>query len=854
VTMGRTSNDDGDGGDAGDRRSRGGRRGRGRGGRGRGKVGGDGGEASRASVDAVPDAVPDAAPPGAPPGALRATSTPFIPRSVTVPNRGIAPPGAPAAAPLAPATKHRASRQRQRRRPKREEGGAEGDDAPTPADDPRARDDVAAAGEEAGYTGGEGEGEGKGKGKGKRKGTGGKPDGWWREISTCDPITLEPLAELDHPPFELRAKPTPSSPALSHLFDPTCLAEWVTGSKTFENPLTRAPMDASDCRRLDNHLRRCRLAKFAVHDAFVAAAHEREAAEERRAARANETSEAAAARREREAAELAASLFASIRARERRSRGPGRRGRDRDVGVDIDAEGHRRRRGDAFTADGAFAMVDDDEGMRGRRLGRRLGDETERWVWEDGSHLLYDDGDRDDGIIDDFPALGGGVGGGGGVRVGSDPNPEAEAAFPSLASATGTAVTAGSNGGWAATAARARSLPPPPSRPSNRVQSLPRSSNTAPSPNATEPPNATEHDVFLPTGPASEEDRAAREERRKKLADAFGVADPDSRPSSFAASSTHAFAPDVLATARSNPDAVDAMESALERLVLHGHDGATTTRRVRLDPMPRRLRAVAHALAATYGAASCSYGDEPRRRVDYFRSENTQFPSVRLSDALLVIPEGGTDGGSVTRGSVGAAGGGNSRLGPAPGDAWFPGYTEHHSRGRWSRLEVRFTDFNDVHVALAAVREYAERGDCACELTSAAGASHGALGGSGRWSEGMDLAVHFWKRSRYESAVGKIGGGIRGRFRATHICEVGPDPDPDDDGQDGFFVGRNGLDKLDANSREASRARAIGNHGRVGPSVPGAFGNPNKRRETPAADPWADDSVEEWNELLDDVD
>ena len=301
----------------------------------------------------------------------------------------------------------------------------------------------------------------------------------------------------------------------------------------------------------------------------------------------------------------------------------------------------------------------------------------------------------------------------------------------------------------------------------------------------------------------------------------------------------------MISTARSHPDAVRDMESALERLVLHGRG----CRRVRLDPMPRRLRAVAHAVAATYGAASCSYGDEPRRRVDYFWSENTSFPSVRLSDALLVKTEGGTDGGSSGGSSVGVYAGaadvarGNSRLGPAPGDAWFPGYTEHHSRGRWSRLEVRFTDFDDVHVALAAVGEYAERGDCACELVSASGASEGALGGSGRWREGTDLVVHFWKRSRYESAIGKLGGGIRGRFRATHACEVGPDPDPDDDGKDGRNgrVGQNGSAKLG---------------GRVGPSVPGAFGNPNRRRETPTpeADPWSDDSTEAWNELLDDVD
>ena len=113
--------------------------------------------------------------------------------------------------------------------------------------------------------------------------------------------------------------------------------------------------------------------------------------------------------------------------------------------------------------------------------------------------------------------------------------------------------------------------------------------------------------------------------------------------------------------------------------------------------MPRRLRAVAHAVGATYGVASCSYGDEPRRRVDYFRSENTGFPSVRLSDAVLVA-EARSDADASRR--AGAGGGrldfdrrrgrpdsrgreGGLGPGPAPGDPWFPGYTEHYSRGRW---------------------------------------------------------------------------------------------------------------------------------------------------------------------------
>ena len=489
-------------------------------------------------------------------------------------------------------------------------------------------------------------------------------------------------------------------------------------------------------------------------------------------------------------------------------------------------------------------------------------------MWEDGSHLLYEGdgaGDAPPGPADDFPALGG-AGVSGGAVIPSAPSSASSsapsAAFPSLASATG-----GVGGGWAAMAAQARSLPAPPSRPPvvPRVQSVPKSS--APNPNTADTAGGTNDDEGAAEGAdegadgitASTEEDRAREERRKKLADAFGVANPDARPSSFASSAAETFTKHVLATARANPEAVRAMELALETLVMD-----PSKRRLSLDPMPRRLRAVAHAVGATYGVASCSYGDEPRRRVDYFRSENTGFPSVRLSDAVLVAEArsdadatsagaGGDDSTALTLADARAA-----RVGPAPGDPWFPGYTEHYSRGRWSRLEVRFTDFSDVHVALSAVREYAQHGDCAAELVSSAGTSEGALGGSGRWTEGMDLVVHFWKRSRYESAVGKLGGGIRGRFRATHAREAGPDPDPDDANEMDGKVTTEG-DKLDA-TREALRAkvRAISG-GRVGPSVPGAFGNPNKRRETPAAetstaDPWVEDSPEEWNELLDDVD
>ena len=125
---------------------------------------------------------------------------------------------------------------------------------------------------------------------------------------------------------------------------------------------------------------------------------------------------------------------------------------------------------------------------------------------------------------------------------------------------------------------------------------------------------------------------------RRRLADAFGVSDPDRRPSAFAASAAEAFTREVFATAKAHPAEVAAMEHALERLCVD-----TNKRRISLEPMPRRLRAVAHALGKTYGAASCSYGEEPYRRVDYFRSDATGFPSIRLSDAILADRRDGSD-------------------------------------------------------------------------------------------------------------------------------------------------------------------------------------------------------------------
>eukprot|EP00747_Dinoflagellata_sp_TGD_P188644 gnl/TRDRNA2_/TRDRNA2_47946_c0_seq1.p1 gnl/TRDRNA2_/TRDRNA2_47946_c0~~gnl/TRDRNA2_/TRDRNA2_47946_c0_seq1.p1 ORF type:complete len:484 (+),score=147.70 gnl/TRDRNA2_/TRDRNA2_47946_c0_seq1:60-1454(+) len=84
-------------------------------------------------------------------------------------------------------------------------------------------------------------------------------DDWWRELPGDDPITLEPLKDLDVPPFELVSGICVGSSAAEgarHYFDAVALASYVTRRGIFENPLTREPLGRDDCVRLDEHIRR----------------------------------------------------------------------------------------------------------------------------------------------------------------------------------------------------------------------------------------------------------------------------------------------------------------------------------------------------------------------------------------------------------------------------------------------------------------------------------------------------------------------------------------------------------------------------------------------------------------------
>ena len=81
-----------------------------------------------------------------------------------------------------------------------------------------------------------------------------RPDKWWTNSTEVDPISLEPLAELGYPPFELGP----------HLFDGRVLAFYVVSTGTFLNPMSREELTHDDCAALDAYLKRHGLAAARV--------------------------------------------------------------------------------------------------------------------------------------------------------------------------------------------------------------------------------------------------------------------------------------------------------------------------------------------------------------------------------------------------------------------------------------------------------------------------------------------------------------------------------------------------------------------------------------------------------------
>ena len=198
-------------------------------------------------------------------------------------------------------------------------------------------------------------------------------------------------------------------------------------------------------------------------------------------------------------------------------------------------------------------------------------------------------------------------------------------------------------------------LPPPATaaqapRPAPEAEDAPRArpswwAHAAPSaPKAAPTPSAAGASA---AGRAAQGGDDAREQRRKQLAAAFGVSNPETRPSSFASSSAEAFTAETLALARAEPDFVADVERRFEEAV------RLNTRRVSLPPMPRSKRRLVHEVGAQWHVATHAYGEGSGRHIDLFLIPGLSgFPKRQLSDAAKLSPEA-----AAATGEKGSAGG-----------------------------------------------------------------------------------------------------------------------------------------------------------------------------------------------------
>ena len=116
------------------------------------------------------------------------------------------------------------------------------------------------------------------------------------------------------------------------------------------------------------------------------------------------------------------------------------------------------------------------------------------------------------------------------------------------------------------------------------------------------------------------------EKRRRSLASAFGIDDPDRHVSVFnrkAASWTGA----LLAAGKRNPSFVRSVEKELESFVAN-----PSSKRRSLQAMPRIQRAIVHGMCEQYGIATISAGQEPHRYIELIKVPSS---APALPDRML---------------------------------------------------------------------------------------------------------------------------------------------------------------------------------------------------------------------------
>ena len=103
---------------------------------------------------------------------------------------------------------------------------------------------------------------------------------WWKALNDIDPITLEPLSQLTREPFKLESDfrttsqksssvPTTKTTGKAFYFDGEALAEFLTTTANFINPINRQALSKGDCERLDLYLKHHQLREYGVCRLFT---------------------------------------------------------------------------------------------------------------------------------------------------------------------------------------------------------------------------------------------------------------------------------------------------------------------------------------------------------------------------------------------------------------------------------------------------------------------------------------------------------------------------------------------------------------------------------------------------------
>lgn len=161
---------------------------------------------------------------------------------------------------------------------------------------------------------------------------------------------------------------------------------------------------------------------------------------------------------------------------------------------------------------------------------------------------------------------------------------------------------------------------------------------SAPAPAPVIPPVVARPRVSAPPAPVATPAAAAgpprgQVVRNQRLAQALGLARPGHASGTTAAfeeeMKTPSYGEHLVEWGKQNSGYLTVVERRLERIV---NDAKTHS--VSLRFMPSEERALMHELASHYGVPSESFGEDPYRRISFFKKETARVPHATLSSVI----------------------------------------------------------------------------------------------------------------------------------------------------------------------------------------------------------------------------